>query len=338
MIMKARLNMSFAIAGTALILLSGCVSSRKYKASQAELAKVRTDSAQLAQQVTSLNGNVNDLQNRNTALRQSLDSSSGRYTAQQKSLDYYQGYFKQQQDTLNQVTEDVKMALTQAGIANGDVQQTNNAVYVRLDENELFKKNSTMVTPAGKQVLNGLAQVIKNRSNANVAVGSGDSAIGWAATDNMGDGAAMNTAPKHHKIVHAHHAAMSTGSGQGTGSAQGGGSGSGGSGSVAAGTNGSSSNSNATPAHKKVHHYSSEGSAAMYNGPGRMHNRAWALKQGRMVTVADHFLKNGVPMINLSLQQPPMNGTPQSNAIKIIITPKRESLNPQNSSATVGTR
>jgi outer membrane protein OmpA-like peptidoglycan-associated protein len=331
--------MSFAIAGTALILLTGCVSSRKYKTSQAELAKVRTDSAQLAQQVTSLNGNVNDLQNRNTALRQSLDSSSGRYAAQQKSLDYYQGYFKQQQDTLNQVTEDVKGALTQAGIANGDVQQTSEAVYVRLDENELFKKNSTMVTPAGKQVLDGLAQVIKNRTNANVAVGTGDSAIGWVATNNMADGAAMSTAPKHHKMVHAHHTSMSAGSGQGGGSGNGG-SGSGGSasGSVAAGANGTSGSSNAMPAHKKVHHYSSEGSVAMYNVPGHMHNRAWALKQGRMVTVADHFLKNGMPMINLSLQQPPMNGAPQSNAIKIIITPKRESINPQNSSAAVGTR
>src|ERR1700744_5630772 len=208
--MKARLNMSFAIAGTALILLTGCVSSRKYKTSQAELAKVRSDSAQLAQQVTSLNGNVNDLQNKNAALRQSLDSSSGRYAEQQKSLDYYQGYFKEQQDTLNQVSEDVKGALTQAGISNGDVQQTDNAIYVRLDENELFKKNSTMVTPSGKQVLDGLAQVIQSRSNVNVAVASGDSATGWVATNNMPAGADMNPAPKHHRVVHAHHTAAST--------------------------------------------------------------------------------------------------------------------------------
>lgn len=334
--MKARLNMSFAIAGTALILLTGCVSSRKYKASQAELAKVRTDSAQLAQQVTSLNGNVNDLQNRNAALRQSLDSSSGRVAEQQKSLDYYQGYFKERQDTLNQVSEDVKGALTQAGITNGDVQQTNDAVYVRLDENELFKKNSTMVTPVGKQVLDGLTQVIRSRSNVNVAVGSGDSAAAWVATNDMSADAAMSPAPRHHKTMHAHHSSMSaaTGGGQSSGT---GGSTSGGS--VAASTNGTGSNSNPAPAHKKVHHYSSEGSMAVYNGPGHMHNHAWALKQGRMVAVADHFLKNGMPMINLTLQQPPMNGAPQGKAIKIIITPKRENFNPlRNGSAAVGTR
>src|SRR5580692_6019029 len=169
--MKARLNMSFAIAGIALILLTGCVSSRKYKASEAALAQARNDSAQLAQQVTSLNGNVHDLQDKNTTLQRSLETSNNSYAAQQKSLDYYQSYFKAQQDTLSQVSADVKGALTQAGISNGDVQQTNNAVYVRFDENEVFKKNSTMVTPVGKQVLDGIAQVIRSRSNVNVAVG-----------------------------------------------------------------------------------------------------------------------------------------------------------------------
>src|ERR1700754_1521833 len=99
--MKARLNVSFAIAGTSLILLASCVSSKKYKTSQAELAKVRTDSAQLAQQVTSLNGNVQDLQSKNTTLQQSLDASNNKYAAQQKNLDYYQGYFKDQQDSLS---------------------------------------------------------------------------------------------------------------------------------------------------------------------------------------------------------------------------------------------
>src|ERR1700754_3522176 len=106
--MKTRLKVSFVSAGVALILLTGCVSSKKYKTSQAELAKVRNDSAQLAQQVTSLNGNVQDLQNKNTPLQQSLDASKNQTATTQKSLDYYQGYFKDQQSALGQVGEDVK--------------------------------------------------------------------------------------------------------------------------------------------------------------------------------------------------------------------------------------
>ena len=322
--MKVRQNMSFAVAGIALILLAGCVSSRKYKASQAALATARTDSAQLAQKDSALTANVNDLQGKNTTLQQSLDAGNSKYTAQQKNLDYYQDYFKQQQDSLNQVSQDIKGALTQAGVANADVQQINNVIYVRLDENDLFKKNSMMVTPVGKQVLDTVAQLIRGRSNVNVAVASGDSATGWVATDNMPANAAMPPAPRHHMV---HHHAASTANGT-SGTAQS-------SSNTTATTSGSG---NSAPAHKKMHHhYSAEGSTAMYSGPGHLHNHAWALKQGRMVTVANHFLKNGVSKINLSLQQPPMNGGPQSTIIKIIITPNMNDFNPQQGSA-VGVR
>jgi len=92
------------------------------------------------------------------------------------------------------------------------------------------------------------------------------------------------------------------------------------------------------PAPKKVihHHYNAEGSMAMSNMPGH-HNRSWALKQGRMVTVANHFLKSGVPKINVRLQQPPADGTQPSNTIKVIFTPKMEDFNPptSNSSASL---
>ncbi len=324
--MKARLNMSFAIAGTALILLTGCVSSRKYKTSQAELATARMDSAQLAQKDSLLTTNVNDLQGRNAALRHSLDSSNNNYAAQQKSLDQYHGYFKEQQDTLAQVTTDVNTALTQSGITNGDVQQGNHSIYVRLDENELFKKNSTMITPAGKKILDGLSQVVVSRSNINVAVATGDSAVGWVATNNMSSNsmssdAGMTTPPRHHH--HVSHPAASASNNATSGTAAAG---------TAATTSTAGKTSTASAPHKVHHHYSSEGSMAMYTGPG--HNHAWALKQARLVKVSDHFLKNGLPKINLSLQQPPMNGTPQSTAIKIIITPSMRDFNPQNPSTS----
>ena len=311
--MKTKLKMSFLTAGTALILLTGCVSSRKYKASQADVAKLKGDSAQLQQQVTSLNSNVQDLQNKNTALQKDLDKSNGNLAENQKNLDYYQNYFKQQQSMMSQVSDDVKNALTQAGISNADVEQTNNTVYVRLDENELFRKNSTVVSPGGQKALDGLTQVIANKSNVNVFVASGDSAV-------AGTMAMNEPAPKpvvHHRVHHAAPAASSSAA-QGNGQA---------------GSTASNTPNGTAPVHHKVHHhYNSEGSSMVYSGPG--HNRAWALKQGRMVAVANHFLKSGVPKINVSLQQPPTDGQP-SNTIKIIFVPKMEDFNPQsNASAT----
>lgn len=318
--MKTKLKMSFLTAGTALILLTGCVSSRKYKASQADVAKLRGDSAQLQQQVTSLNSNVQDLQNKNTGLQGQLDKSNSSYAEQQKNLDYYQNYFKQQQGMMSQVSDDVKNALTQAGISNADVEQTNNTVYVRLDEDELFKKNSTMVSPNGKKALDGLSQVIANKSNVNVFVAAGDSAM-------ANSGMAMNNEPapepKHIVHHHVHHAAASSSTASGGGNNQ-------------SGSTASNSPNGTAPVHHKVHHhYNSEGSSMVYNGPGH-HNRAWALKQGRMVAVADHFLKGGVPKINVSLQQPPADGTQPSNTIKVVFVPKMEDFNPQmNGSSAV---
>jgi outer membrane protein OmpA-like peptidoglycan-associated protein len=317
--MKFMLNTACCTVAASLILLTGCVSSRKYKASQADVAKLKGDSTQLAQQVSSLNGNVQDLQNKNTTLQRSLDSSGSSYATQQKHLDYYQSYFKQQQDAMSQVSDNVKGALTQAGVANADVEQVNNVVYVRLDENELFRKNSTTMSPAGKKVLDTLAQIIAGKSNVNVFVATGDSAVAGTNTIAM-DNSAMPPAPRpiHHRPHPVNHtAANSTAQTSGTQS-----------GSTAANTP-----SGTAPVHKVHHHYSAEGSTAFNNGPGH-HSHAWALKQGRMVAVANHFLKGGTPKINVSLQQPPADGTQPSNVIKVIFTPKMEDFNPQSSYST----
>jgi outer membrane protein OmpA-like peptidoglycan-associated protein len=321
--MKTRQNMFFFTAGTTLILLTGCVSSRKYKASQADVAKLKSDSTQQAQQIASLNGNVQDLQNRTTAMQRSLDSSSTSYAAQQKNLDYYQSYFKGQQGMMSQVSDDLKGALTQAGINNADVEQVNNTVIVRLDENELFRKNSTSVSTGGKKALDNLSQVIANKSNVHVFVANGDSSIASAAgTMPMEDNTPK---PVHHRV---HHMAAASTSGTAAAST---------SGTAAASTNSSSmaSNNGTPPAPKKVHHhYSSEGSMAIHNGPGHA-NHAWALKQARMVTIANHFLKNGAQKINVSLEKPAMDGSQPSNTIKVVFLPKMEDFNPQANSSAV---
>lgn len=321
--MKTRLKTSILCTGIALISLSSCVSTKKYKASQAELAKVRSDSTQLAQQVSSLNSNVQDLQNKNNTLQQSVDAANSRTAATQKTLDYYQNYFTSQQSALSQTSDDVKGALSQAGIANGDVQQVNNSVAVRLDEDEIFKKNSTAVTPGGKKALDGLAGVIKSKSNMNVFVGGGDASGGasggMSSADNSGASMAMDKPkPRHHRPR------STAGSSGGPGASSGGSSGSGNA------TASSSSPGGATgggQVHKKVHHhYSSEGSTAIYNSP-RMKSRAQQLKQARMVTVANSFLQNGVDKVNVSLQQPSMTGTPDKS-IRVVLTPRMDDFTP----------
>jgi len=341
--MKTRLSTAIAIGSTALILLTGCVSSKKYKGSQADLARVRNDSARLAQQVSSLNGNVQDLQSKNTTLQRSLDSSSNSYASQQKNLDYYQGYFKDQQNSMSQVSDSVKSALTQAGISNADVRQEGNIVYVRLNENDLFRKNSTAVTSGGKQVLNNLAEVVKDRSNTNVFVGVDDSASGIGGSNgnmsgmennnnnNMSSEGYATHRPRHHQTMHARSGQTS---GTASSSKNGGSSSSGGS--VAANSSTNGGQNSTSPAHKKVHHhYSSEGSMAYYNTSGNMYNHGLGLRRARMVTVANHFLQSGVPKIHVTLEKSGMNARTPGNTIKVTITPKMEDFNPQTGSSAL---
>lgn len=344
--MKTPLNALFAAAGIAAVLLTGCVSSKKYKSSQAALQQVRNDSTRLAQQVTSLNENVQTLEQKNTTLQRSLDSSSNNYAAQQKSLENYQNYFNKRQGTLSQVSEQLKSALSQAGIENEDVQQTSDAVYVSLDENKIFKKNSTAVTPNGKQALNSLAQVIKDRPDVNVVVSDGDSSGGQRnmagnmpassgmenpAANATSDKMSANTTPRHrtHHVMRNDHAQNNA-----TGSAN----------EKAAATTGhaATTTDHVATAHKRAQKkYSSSEGAMTYssNWPKTSKNRSWVIQQGRVNTVANGLLQNGVPKVNVLLQQPGSNGAEHNNGIKVIITPVISDFNPQkNASAKVETR
>lgn len=329
--MKTRLNVLLAAGGMAAILFTSCVSSKKYKASQAELARVRNDSAQLAQQVSSLNGNVQSMNDKNAELQRNLEKANSDYAASQKNLSYYNDYFTSQNTAMTQVSDQVKGALTQAGLSGDDVQQVNNTIYVRINEDQVFKKNSAVVTTSGKQALNGIAQVIKSRSDVNVFVNNGDSAMagGTASADNssMSSGSMDNSsssdmsasaAPRHHR---AHHRAAAKASGDATATASS-------SSSVAA----NSSTQASKPAHKKVRrHYSSEGGMTIYNNPKYAKNKSWALKQARMGSVANSFLQNGVDKINVTMQKP--NGNGQNN-IKVVIVPTMNDFNPHNGSAS----
>ncbi|MBN9384061.1 MAG: hypothetical protein J0H74_25145 [Chitinophagaceae bacterium] len=316
--MKTRLKGVLATAGIAAVLLTGCVSSKKYKSSQAALFQSKNDSARLAQQVTSLNSNVQALEQKNTTLQRSLDSTSSNYATQQKNLGYYQDYFNQQQSTMSQVSDQLKGALSQAGLPNEDVQQVNNIIYVRLDEDQVFKKNSATVTTSGKQALSSLAQVIKSRSDVNVFVSNGDpsGATGSMSSSGMSDDMSASAAPVHRTSHHAMAARRS----------------------MAKGTTQTQSSGERKPAvaHKKVHrNYSSEGSMTYHSTRAKTSNsRAWALKQGRMNMVANNFLQNGVPKVNLSMEQP-VGGSQPGNNIKVVITPAMNDFNPQkNSSAS----
>jgi len=338
--MRTRLSGILAIAGIALITLPGCVSSKKYKASQATLERVRQDSAQLAQQVSTCNGNLQTAQQQNAALQKSLDTKTTEYAAQQSKLDTYQGYFSKQQEAMGRVMQEMKDSLQTAGLTESDMQQTSGILYVNLDENRLFKKNSTVVTKQGKQMITGLATVLKSHDDINVGVDNGYTASGGMASSDMGTTPSGNmssssnsnsnwssSAPvKKHHYVKKSSAGASTASRNTTGN---------GTPDNTATTSTATTGAKAATPHKHVaRKYSTESSMAWSNGMSGKQKSAWMLKAARVNTVAGSLLKEGVPRVAIIAQRPPTDGSADNGKIRVIVTHNPGEFTPPASSAS----
>jgi hypothetical protein len=167
---KNKLTGIVAVICASVVLLSSCVSSKKYHASQDALSKMRADSAAMAQQSAALNQNIATLEQKNTMLNRSLDSMNSGYAGLQKSYTFYQEYFNKQQTTAAQIKDELKNSLGSSGITDQDLQQMEGKIYINLAEKGLFAGNSAVLTSKGKELINNLGQVIKSHDDIEVSV------------------------------------------------------------------------------------------------------------------------------------------------------------------------
>jgi len=82
--MKTTTMRTVGVIFTAGVLLTSCVSSKKYHASQATVAKLQSDSAALAQQVSSLHNDVSSWQQKNADLQKNVESANANSAGLQK--------------------------------------------------------------------------------------------------------------------------------------------------------------------------------------------------------------------------------------------------------------
>jgi outer membrane protein OmpA-like peptidoglycan-associated protein len=291
-------------------MLTSCVSSKKYKASQASLQQVRNDSAQLAQQVSSLNQNVASMEEKNKSLQTSLDKSTGMYTTQSKTLGYYQDYMTEQQTTITQVSQELKDALTQAGVSDQNIVQMNGNIYVTLDETTAFKKNTSTMTTDGSKVLTSLADVIKKHDDVVVRIDDGvtpaatdETTTTMATTTTSSSGNSSFTGNGTKKVKKTSMASSTSGTSSGT----------------------TASSSTAVAKKRAPRKYSTESNSLTFStkGVSKKSSKAWAMKTGRVNAVAKGLLKNGVKKVHVSAQPIPANYSADgNNTIKVIVTPK----------------
>ena len=174
---------------TVIVVAASCVPSRSLKQSQFETATLRTDSANLAGQITKLEGEiatfksnvadlnskVSKLSNQNSQLGQESANQQNQLSQSEQSLQRQQQRLLKLQTLLEQQknkSDQLKNKMTEAlkGFSKNDlsVNQKNGKVYVSLSENLLFPSASAVVNPKGVEALSKLAEVLN--LNSDVAV------------------------------------------------------------------------------------------------------------------------------------------------------------------------
>jgi outer membrane murein-binding lipoprotein Lpp len=168
--MKTTTMRTIGIVFSAGVLLTSCVSSKKYHKSEAEVAKLRNDSTTLAQQGTTLQQNLAAMQQKNSDLQKTIDNGNNTNAGLVKNVAYYHDYSDKQQASTMQIKGDLSTALASSGLTDQDVTLTDGKIYINVGEKSLFKGNSAVLTSKGQDLVNNLGQFVKSHDGVDVSV------------------------------------------------------------------------------------------------------------------------------------------------------------------------
>ena len=175
---------ALVVAVAATFLISSCVPTRKWKASEASLMSARNDSAKLAANVSSLQSDVAQLKQQvadlnskagelttDAADKQSqLSKSKEELAAQKIRLQQLQALMDQQKKATSDIRKKMADALVGFNSNELTVAIKNGKVYVSLQENLLFPSGSAVVNPKGKDALGKLAEVLNANPDITVDI------------------------------------------------------------------------------------------------------------------------------------------------------------------------
>jgi chemotaxis protein MotB len=167
-----------------LLLLSSCVSTKKYNEALSREQSLINQNTQLNDEVVRLRGQVQNLQKDNASLIAQVDEALKKYSAAsgqanmtQKQLEAEQQRLLELRRLLQQQGEAVenlrkKMADALVGFNSNEltVFTKNGRVYVSMQESLLFPSGSAVVNEKGKAALQTVAQALNNNPDINVVV------------------------------------------------------------------------------------------------------------------------------------------------------------------------
>lgn len=163
------------------ISFASCVSSQKYKASEARANQLQNDKVTVQNRLNDCNTQVNDLNNQKTALMnenslvlgdlKTLSAESKMTIADQaKRLKRLQDMIQAQKNVMTKLKNSIADAMMSYKTDELNVFIKDGNVYVSLAEKLLFKSGSDVVDPKGKEALKSLALVINNTNDISVMI------------------------------------------------------------------------------------------------------------------------------------------------------------------------
>ena len=182
---------TFLLAGLAGLMLTGCVSKKKYtdlqsefekvyaaqQSAQNQLVKCNSDNDALRVQLQGKDGNINSLQ---AALEQCLNtqkSGNVNVTRLIEQIDNSNKYIrklinsKTKSDSLNMVlTNNLTRSLSREELRDIDVQVQKGVVFISLSDNMLYTSGSYEVNAQAYDVLSKIAKIIKDYPDYDVLV------------------------------------------------------------------------------------------------------------------------------------------------------------------------
>jgi chemotaxis protein MotB len=172
------------VAIAATMMISSCVSQKKYTAARDRAMRLHADSVNFYNQIVGLRGTVSKMEQENqmassrltkskeelSQARQNLFSSNETIATQQARLEELQQLIEQQRQNSEALRKTIADALVNFNAEQLTVSLKNGKVYVSMSESLLFPSGSAVVNNDGKAALATLAKVLNQNPDINIDV------------------------------------------------------------------------------------------------------------------------------------------------------------------------
>jgi len=172
-------TLSVCLAG---ILLTSCVSKRKYVAARSRETQEHNDNIALNNRITRLEDTVSWLHNKLGALgnaktsgelyraNNELNMTKEQVAAQRQRMQQLQSFIDQQQKATEDLRKKIADALTGFNASELTVTMKDGRVYISMEEALLFPSGSAKVNPRGKEALAKVAGVLTANNDINIDI------------------------------------------------------------------------------------------------------------------------------------------------------------------------